>query len=67
MAIRIPDEHDHDDLRQAVRDVCSTFDGAYWRGIDEARAYPEAFAKALTEGGWLAALVPKSSAGLDWA
>ncbi len=63
MAIRIPDEHDHDDLRQAVRDVCSTFDGAYWRGIDEARAYPEAFAKALTEGGWLAALVPEEFGG----
>ncbi len=63
MAIRIPDEDDHDDLRQAVRDVCRAFDGAYWREIDEARAYPEAFARALTEGGWLAALVPEEFGG----
>lgn len=63
MAVQIPDEHDHADLRKAVRDVCRPFDGAYWRGIDEERGYPEAFARALTEGGWLAALIPEEFGG----
>jgi acyl-CoA dehydrogenase len=63
MAVQIPDENDHADLRKAVRDVCRPFDGAYWRGIDEERGYPEAFARALTEGGWLAALIPEEFGG----
>ncbi len=51
------------ELREAVRALCSQFDGAYWRGIDEARAYPEAFVAALTEAGWLAALIPEEYGG----
>ena len=50
---------DHSDLRDAVRELCKRFDGGYWRRIDEERAYPDAFVKALTEAGWLAALIPE--------
>jgi acyl-CoA dehydrogenase len=53
----------HSELRAAVRALCSQFDGAYWREIDEARAYPEAFVTALTEAGWLAALIPEEYGG----
>ena len=49
----------HTELRDAVRDLCRKFDGEYWRKVDEERAYPEAFAQALTEAGWLAALIPE--------
>jgi len=51
------------ELRQAVRALCATFAPEYWRQLDEARAYPEAFVKALTDAGWLAALIPEQYGG----
>jgi acyl-CoA dehydrogenase len=51
------------DLRSAVRALCETFGSDYWQKVDEARAYPEAFVKALTEAGWLAALIPEEYGG----
>ncbi len=63
MAIAIPSPEDHSDLREAVRALCARFDGAYWREVDEARGYPEAFTEALTEAGWLAALIPEEFGG----
>jgi len=52
----------HGDLRSAIRQVCADFDGAYWRGL-EPDSYPEAFVTALTEGGYLAALIPEEYGG----
>ncbi|MGB7631547.1 MAG: acyl-CoA dehydrogenase family protein, partial [Candidatus Deferrimicrobium sp.] len=46
-----------------VRDLCSRFPGAYWRKVDDSRGYPEEFVKALTEAGWLAALIPEEYGG----
>jgi acyl-CoA dehydrogenase len=51
------------ELRAAVRSLCNEFSGEYWRSIDEARAYPEAFVKALTAAGWLSALIPEEYGG----
>jgi acyl-CoA dehydrogenase len=53
----------HQDLRTAVRDLCQGFPDAYWRGLDVQRAYPEAFVKALTDAGYLAALIPEEYGG----
>ncbi len=53
----------HQELRVAVRDLCSRFTGEYWRKLDEARGYPEEFVRALTEAGWLAALIPEEYGG----
>src|SRR5256885_15932513 len=53
----------HDDLRRAVRDLCKAFPDAYWRELDAARAYPDAFVKALTDAGYLAALIPEAYGG----
>jgi citrate synthase len=50
------------ELRDAVRQLCSQFDSAYWQKIDEQRAYPEAFVEALTKAGWMSALIPRSTA-----
>ncbi len=61
--LSIPQTTDHDDLRDGVRAVCNQFDNAYWQQIDEARGYPEAFVKALTEAGWLSALIPEEYGG----
>ena len=51
------------DIREAVRDLCLQFSGEYFRKIDEARGYPEAFVDALTQAGWLAALIPQDYGG----
>ena len=48
----------YQDIRDAVRALCTEFPDAYHRKIDEQRAYPEAFVDALTKAGWLAALIP---------
>jgi acyl-CoA dehydrogenase len=53
----------HQDIREAVRDLCQQFTGEYFRKIDEERGYPEAFVNALTEAGWLAALIPQEYGG----
>jgi acyl-CoA dehydrogenase len=53
----------HGDLRRAVRDLCKAFPDAYWRELDAARAYPGAFVKALTDAGYLAALIPEEYGG----
>ena len=53
----------HPELRDAVRQLCSQFDSAYWQKIDEGRAYPEAFVNALTKAGWMSALIPEEYGG----
>ncbi|MBB2926451.1 acyl-CoA dehydrogenase family protein [Paraburkholderia silvatlantica] len=53
----------HQDIREAVRDLCQQFAGEYFRKVDEERGYPEAFVNALTEAGWLAALIPQEYGG----
>ncbi|MGE0576512.1 acyl-CoA dehydrogenase family protein [Reyranella sp.] len=53
----------HPEIRDAVRQLCLRFDGAYWRELDRERAYPTAFVKALTEAGWLATLIPEEYGG----
>ncbi|MCL6575713.1 MAG: acyl-CoA/acyl-ACP dehydrogenase [Kyrpidia sp.] len=53
----------HQDLRQAVRKVCERFPDAYWRELDRVRAYPQEFVDALTQAGYLAALIPEEYGG----
>lgn len=53
----------YQDIRDAVRALCGQFSAEYHRKIDEARAYPEAFVAALTQAGWLAALIPQEYGG----
>jgi acyl-CoA dehydrogenase len=53
----------HPEIRDAVRQLCLKFDGAYWRDLDRERGYPTAFVKALTEAGWLGILIPEEYGG----
>ena len=55
--------NDYSDIREAVRALCVTFPPEYHRRIDEARGYPEDFVDALTQAGWLAALIPEEFGG----
>ncbi|HMB78472.1 MAG TPA: acyl-CoA dehydrogenase family protein, partial [Vicinamibacterales bacterium] len=59
----VPSADLHQDLRNAVRDLCRAFPDSYWRELDAARAYPDAFVKALTGAGYLAALIPEEYGG----
>ena len=53
----------YDDIREAVGKLCAEFPASYWRALDRAMAYPAAFVQALTEAGWLGALIPESFGG----
>jgi acyl-CoA dehydrogenase len=53
----------HQDLRSGVRDLCKAFPDSYWRELDARRAYPQAFVQALTDAGYLAALIPEAFGG----
>ena len=63
MKTEIPTPDQYQELREALRDLCGQFDSAYWQKVDEARGYPEEFVKALTQAGWLAALIPAEYGG----
>src|SRR5215212_1913772 len=54
----------HEDLRQGVREVCSRFPNEYWRDLDAKRRYPEQFVAAMTEEGYLSALIPEEYGGM---
>jgi len=51
------------EYRQGVRELCSRFNNQYWQSIDEKCGYPEEFVKALTDAGWLAAMIPAEYGG----
>jgi acyl-CoA dehydrogenase len=53
----------YQDIRDAIRDLCKQFPDEYFRKIDEARGYPEEFVNALTQAGWMAALIPQEYGG----
>jgi alkylation response protein AidB-like acyl-CoA dehydrogenase len=50
-------------IRAAVRALCTNFPGEYWRTLDRERGYPTEFVNALTEAGFLAALIPEEYGG----
>ena len=54
----------HQDLRRGVREVCARFPDRYWRELDAVRRYPEEFVGAMTEAGYLAALIPEEYGGM---
>ncbi|MCT8267984.1 acyl-CoA dehydrogenase family protein [Afifella sp. JA880] len=59
----IADEEDHRDLRDALRALCAEFPAEYHRKHGAAETYPEEFITALTEAGWLAAMIPEEYGG----
>src|ERR1700728_1687701 len=58
-----PPTDPHAEIRQEVAKLCARFPGEYWRKLDQERAYPTAFVRALTEAGYLAALIPEEYGG----
>ena len=50
-------------IREGVRALCAEFPAEYWRKIDEEKGFPEAFVTAMTEAGWLSAMIPEEYGG----
>ena len=59
----MPANDPHAEIREEVRKLCARFPGEYWRKLDAERAYPTAFVRALTESGYLGALIPEEYGG----
>ena len=55
---------DHKEIRDGVTKLCAKFTGEYWRKCDRDQAYPTDFVKALTDDGYLSALIPEALGGL---
>ena len=53
----------HADIRDAVAKLCADYPGEYWRKLDREMAYPTEFVTALTESGFLSALIPEEYGG----
>ena len=58
-----PADEDLAQIRESVRALCARFPGEYWRRLDRERGYPSEFVAALTEAGFLAALIPEEYGG----
>ena len=66
MTITVELGEDYPDLREQVTRLCAKFPGEYWRGLEEEpveSSYPTAFIEAMTEAGYLAALIPEEYGG----
>ena len=54
---------EQESIRSAVRALCAQFPDDYWRELDGRSEYPERFVRALTDAGWLGALIPAEYGG----
>ena len=61
--LSMPLEETWGEIREGVREVCRRFPNEYWVRLDHEAAYPSEFVAALTDGGYLAALVPEEYGG----
>jgi acyl-CoA dehydrogenase len=62
-AVSVPLGEDYPEIRDSVRRICAGYPGAYWRDLEAREAYPTEFVKALTEAGFLGALIPEEYGG----
>jgi alkylation response protein AidB-like acyl-CoA dehydrogenase len=63
MDLKPPGDDEHGEIREEVAKLCARFPGEYWRKLDAVRGYPTEFVQALTEAGYLGALVPEEYGG----
>jgi len=58
-----PHDREYTQIRMALRDLCGSFSSEYWHKVEAESGYPEEFVKALTDAGWLSALIPEEYGG----
>ena len=63
MDLKPPGDDEHAEIREEVAKLCARFPGEYWRKLDAERGYPTEFVRALTEAGYLGALIPEEYGG----
>src|SRR5438034_11514585 len=63
MPVMVALGEDYPELREAVRKSCGKYPGAYWRKLEAEQAYPTEFITELTQGGFLASLIPEEYGG----
>ena len=59
-------EEDYPEIREQVAKLCEDFPGEYWRNLEKqppSGSYPTEFIEALTQAGYLAALIPEEYGG----
>ncbi len=54
---------DYQDIRDGITALCAEFPGEYWQKLDAKSEYPDQFVTALTDAGYLAALIPEEFGG----
>lgn len=54
---------DQQAIQEAVARTCSQFDDEYWLQTDTTGDWPEAFTKAMADGGWLGVAMPEAYGG----
>lgn len=54
---------DQRNIRAEVERLCSRFDDAYWAEREQSATFPEAFYRAVAEGGWLGIAMPQEHGG----
>jgi acyl-CoA dehydrogenase len=59
----IPNPDRHQEMREALRELCAQFPPEYHRRHDQSATYPVEFIDALTKAGWLAAMIPEDYGG----
>ncbi len=62
-AVAAPVGETFPEIREGVRALCAGFPGSWWQALDRERAYPAEFVQALTDAGYLAALIPEDYGG----
>lgn len=56
-------EQDYAEIREEVAKLCANFPGEYWQRLERESAYPAEFVQALTDAGYLSALIPEEYGG----
>ena len=59
-----PYDREYVEIRRAIRDLCGGFPSEYWHKVEAESGYPVEFVRALTEAGWLSALIPEEYGGV---
>ena len=55
---------EQEQIRRTIQEICRDYPNEYWRELDASHSYPEEFVDTLTNGGWLAALIPEEYGGI---
>lgn len=59
----VESDDSYTDIREAVKNLCAKFSGAYWRECDRQGKYPKDFVRALQESGYLSLMIPETYGG----